>query len=229
MQMLINKMAENDKIAGNVINYIFRDAEKVAQLHQTLTSPRGDYFKLRLLNKLSKQLSVDSIEKIKENVSLKEYERHLNKLMEFRLIKKVKIKNKEYYTRTKAGEDALNAIRVLEKNIGEGTARKIYRYSLGTNSIRLFLKVYGYNKKPSFFDSFIKTTNKLEAKFKPHEIGRIALFLPRTIEGISAIDKLNLAGLLVYEEDGYVHMPPIKARSFYVYLKELYGIIKNDI
>ena len=224
MQVLVNKMEENNQIPGIVINNIFREAEKIAKIHQTLTSPRRNYFRIRLLTKLRKKMSMESIDKAKEKVSLKECERHLDKLLEFGLIECIKIKNKDYYVRTKSGEEALNVVKALERDINESSARRIYRHSLGINSIRLFLKVYGQNKKPSLFGGFMKKKRKLEVKFKPHEIGRIALFLPRTMEGMSAIDKLNLAGLLVYEDNGHVHMPSIKARSFYVYLKGLYEI-----
>jgi len=72
MQILINKMNENNNISGVVIKDIFREAEKVAQLHQTLTSPRGNYFRQELLHNLRKRMSIESIEKIKEKVSLKE-------------------------------------------------------------------------------------------------------------------------------------------------------------
>jgi len=227
MQVFVNKIAENNPIRGIVINEIFKKSEKIAKLHQTLTSTRGDYFRLSLLTALRKKMSIESIDKTKEKVSLKECERHLDKLLEFGLIECIKVKNKNYYVRTKTGERALNNIKALERNIGESAARKIYRHNLGINSIRLFLKVYGQNKKPSFFGSFMNKKRKLQVIYRPHEIGRIALFLPRTIEGISAIDKLNLGGLLVYEDDGCIHMPPIKARAFYVYLKNLYGIVSK--
>ena len=53
-------------------------------------------------------------------------------------------------------------------------------------------------------------------------------FLPRIIEGVSAVDKLNEAELLVYRDDDYVHMPPKKARSFYQYLRNLHGIVRAN-
>ena len=59
-------------------------------------------------------------------------------------------------------------------------------------------------------------------------MGRLSLFLPRSVEGISAVDKLNEAGLLVYQADNYIHMPPTKARSFYQYLQDLLEIVKAE-
>ena len=56
------------------------------------------------------------------------------------------------------------------------------------------------------------------------EIGQLGLFLPRVIEGVSAINKLNEADLLVYRDDDYIHMQPKKARSFHQYLRELYAV-----
>ncbi|GAI12619.1 unnamed protein product, partial [marine sediment metagenome] len=66
---------------------------------------------------------------------------------------------------------------------------------------------------------------KLEIKYSPSEIGRIAGLLPRTVDGVTAIDKLNLAGILTYEDDGCVHFSSIKASSFYQYLRKLYDLI----
>ncbi len=63
---------------------------------------------------------------------------------------------------------------------------------------------------------------KKEVIFSPVEIGKLGLFLPRTIEGIAAIDKLSDAKLLVYKDDGNIYLNPVKARSFYKYLKSLY-------
>ena len=81
---------------------------------------------------------------------------------------------------------------------------------------RLFLKIYG--------DSRDADWKQLQIRYTPVEIGRLSLFLPRVIEGVSAIDKLNEADLLAYRDDDHIHMHPKKARSFYQYLRELYSI-----
>ena len=56
----------------------------------------------------------------------------------------------------------------------------------------------------------------------------MSLFLPRIIEGISATDKLNEAGLFIYGDDRYCSMPPVKARAFYRYLREQSGIVRDN-
>jgi len=76
--------------------------------------------------------------------------------------------------------------------------------------------VYGTKKEVDFV--------KKEIVFTPTEIGALALFLPRSIEGIAAVDKLNNAELLIYKEDGNIYLDPKKARSFYKYLSLLYDV-----
>ena len=56
----------------------------------------------------------------------------------------------------------------------------------------------------------------------------MSLFLPRIIEGVSAVDKLSVGGLFIYSDDGYVYMPAVKARAFYRYLRELYEIVRAN-
>jgi len=121
------------------------------------------------------------------------------------------------YIRTALGEQAVNALREFERRISEEAAQAVYGASLGTNSIRLFLRVYGYKKEANW--------EQLQVGYTPAEIGKLSLFLPRVLEGISAIDKLNEAGLLVYEDDNHIYMPPVRARGYYQYLQRLYGIL----
>jgi len=213
----IKKMEVNEtiKLEGKVIKDIFKNAERIAELQETLTSRRGDYFRIKLLSAMGDRLSVSEIEKLVAEAGLGEFHRHINKLLKFNLVEKVE-ENEEGFIRTKLGEDAINALRELERRIGIEGARRIYEASLGINSIKLFIRVYGNKIKIDF--------EKREIKISPAEIGRLSLFLPRSIEGISAIDKLSDADLLVYEEDGYVYMPPTKARDFYQYLRKLHEI-----
>ena len=100
-------------------------------------------------------------------------------------------------------------------------ARAIYSASLGPNSIRLFLKIYGDRREDDW--------EQLRVRYAPVEIGQLSLFLPRVIEGVSAIDKLNEANLLVYRDNYYIHMQPKKARSFYQYLPEPYAVAIADL
>ena len=124
------------------------------------------------------------------------------------------------YARTELGERAVNALREFQRCVGKEAARATYFAALGPNSIRLFLRIYGNEPKPPH--------NQQELLYTPAEVGRLSLFLPRIIEGISAVDKLNEAGLFVYGDDGNIHMPPVKARAFYRYLRELYEIVRAN-
>ena len=65
-------------------------------------------------------------------------------------------------------------------------------------------------------------------EYTPAEMGHLSLFFPRAIEGLSAIDKLCEADLVVYRNDNYIYIEPVKARSFYQYLRQLYEILRSD-
>lgn len=205
------------ELRGKMIKKIFENAELIAKLHGTLTSPKGDHFRRRLLHMLSSETEITKLEELAEKNGLRELNRHINKLLKFKLVKPIQIEGKNGYVRTELGERAINALRALEKKIGRRHATKIYdKAFLGSNSIRLFLKVYGCRKETDFKEK--------EIKYTPLEVGKLSLFLPRTIEGISAIEKLDIAGLLVFGVDEHVHLTPNSARSFYQYLQELYKI-----
>lgn len=209
----------SERLVGVRIKGIYKEAEKIAELHQTLTSRRGDYFRKRLLHKLGTPLTTREIEKLRVKAGIREYTRHLKKLMKFKLVEQ-KTKRPERYVRTDLGLVAVNALRVLEQGIGEEGAQKVYKASLGPNSIRLFLRIYGRKKEIDM--------RKLEIKYSPAEIGRLCLFLPRTIEGVAAIEKLADAGLLVHKKkDDNFYVNAKKARNFYQYLLALYGILLN--
>lgn len=160
-----------------------------------------------------------AIEKLRAESSINEYHRHLNKLLRFGLIRVQEVGGKKQYIRAALGEQAVNALREFERRIGKEAAEALYSASLGPNSIRLFLRVYGDKKEVN--------GGPLQIRYTPAEIGRLSLFLPRTIEGYSAVDKLNEADLLVYQDDNHVYVQPIKARSFYQYLQQLYKIVKS--
>lgn len=200
-----------NSLEGDVIKGIFKDAEAIAFLHQTISSPRGDYFRRKLLQLIATETNISEIENLKTEAQLRELQRHINKLSELQLISSCK---EGVYNRTEKGEKVVNALRALETELGTEDARKIFTSVLGPNSIRFFLRVYGSRKE-------VNLKNK-EVKFSTAEIGKLALFLPRSIEGIAAIDKLSDAELLVYKDNGSVYLDPVKARSFYKYLKLLH-------
>lgn len=206
-----------DELAGEMIKEIFRSAEGIAELHACLTSSRGGNFRLHLLQALEAPLEEAAIELLRVKSGVNEYHRHLNRLRELGLVQLREADGKRLYLRTDLGEKAINALRELERNVGTDAAEAIYAASLGPNSIRLLLRVYGDKREPDW--------RELQVRYRPEEIGRLSLFLPRVIEGISAIDKLSSAGLLVYEDDNHVYMQPTRARGVYQYLQQLCEVI----
>ena len=213
---MAHESADN-QLAGKTIKDLSGNAEQIVELHACLTSLRGDNFRLRLLQAMERPLDETVVERLRVESGMNEYRRHLNRLLELRLVQVREAGGKRLYLRTTLGETAINALRGFERRMGEEAAKAVYSASLGPNSIRLFLRIYG-DKRGANWD-------RLKIRYTPDEIGRLSLFLPRSIEGVSAIDKLNDAGLLVYGVDNHFHMPPTRARSFYQYLQDLHGII----
>ena len=204
------------ELAGNTIKEVFNLAEKISDLHSCITSPRGDYFRLRMLQELEVPTDESAIEKNRLESGIQEYHRHLHKLIRLGLISESDSGGQTKFTRTGLGEKAVNAVRELQRSIGDEDARKIYEAALGPNSLRLFLRIYG--NKPE------EGQEHTEARYTPVEIGRLSLFLPRVIDGVSAVDRLSEARLVVYCDDGYIYVRSIRARGFYRYLRELHEI-----
>ena len=203
-----------EALAGKRIKEIFKKAEIVADLHTTLTSKRGNYFRKQVLHCLGEGGDLTLFDHLRNEAGLEEYGRHIRKLLKFQLVQRLPEQSKEIYVRTSSGEEAINAVRGLERNIGTEEARRIYDASLGPYSIQLFLRVYGDGREPDFASRKIK--------YRPQEVGQLTYFLPRTVDGLAAIDKLNEAGLLSYEEDGNVYVLPMVLRGFYRYIADLY-------
>lgn len=205
---------------GSAIRDIFKQAREVAELHGCLTSPRGDNFRFRLLQAMESPLSEADLGRLRDQAGINEYHRHLHMLLKFGLVRVQEVDYERKYIRTGLGEKAINALRQLERRISTEKARPIYLASLGCNSIRFFLRIYGDRSEAGW--------DELPISYTPAEMGRLSLFLPRVIESASAVDKLNKAELVVYGDDNYVHVHPVKARSFYQYLRDLYGIIQAN-
>ena len=204
-----------EALEGEQIKEIFKNAEEVAALHTTLTSCRGGYFRLALLQRLENPQPLSELNEFRQEKQMGELQRHLNMLRKFNLI--APSEENQHYERTEQGESAINAVRRLESSVSEEAAEKIFQASLGQNSIRIFLRLFGENKEPDL--------ETLKIRYTPSELGKLCLFLPRNIEGIAAIDKLSDAELLVYEEDGnYIAQEPRKVRGFYQYLRAIYRI-----
>ncbi len=209
-----------DDLAGQEKKNIFKNANRVAELHSLLTSQRGDNFRLRLLQSMEISLDETEIEQLRIKSRINEYHRHLNLLSRFELVQVQEVDGKKQVIRTESGEAAVNAVREFERKVGEEIAEAIHSASLGPNSVRLFLRIYGHPRSVDW--------RHREIRYTAEEIGRFCLFLPRTVEGLSAIDKLDQAGLLVYQDDNHVHMHPSKARSFYQYLQRLHRLLPVD-
>ncbi len=217
-------MIDNDKpthvdedgqgLEGDILEELFRNADAVALLHQSISSPRGDHFRRSLLQRLGTQARLSEIEQLRCEAGLEESQRHINKLMALQLIE---LDEQANYKRTRKGEECINALRALETDVGKGEARRIFTSSLGPNAIRFLLRVYGAKAEVDLVRNAIK--------FTPAEVGKLSLFLPRSIERVAAIDKLSDAEVLVYKDDGNVYLDAKKTRGFYKYLTSLHQIL----
>ena len=196
---MLNIEKENENTSNTINVYeddmvknIFKKANEVAELHAVLTSGRGKHFRLNLLHGLATKQDLTKIEEFKNKVRLKEYKRHIDKLLEHKLIRRIRNKEKKEYIRTKKGGIAINVIRELQRRIKRRVASRIFRASLGVNSIRLFLRVYSYNKeiKPTYPSKIIFTPLRivhmvLEALLKADLMELIAMHLFIPPNGIS--------------------------------------------
>ena len=207
-------------LAGKTIKEVFLRAEQISDLHSCITSPRGDYFRLRMLQEMEVPTDEITIDKERLESGIQEYQRHLHKLIRLGLISQSDSDGQTKFTRTDLGEKAVNAVRELQRTIGKEDARMIYASALGPNSLRLFLRIYG--NKPE------EGREQAEGRYTPVEIGRLSRFLPRVIDGVSAVDRLSEAGLVVYCDDGYIYVRPVRARGFYRYLRELHEIVRAN-
>jgi hypothetical protein len=215
--ILANRVAGGP--AGKAIEEVFRYAGVVAGLHSSLTSPRGNYFRFVLLQAMQVPLDQWEIDRMSRELGMHESHRHLHRLMGFGLVAQEARGGPVKYVRTEAGERAVNAVRQLETRTTREGAARIYQASLGPNCIRLFLRVYGHNGLGDW--------DELRVSYTPAEMGRFALFLPRVVERISAVDRLNEADLATYGDDNWVHLHPVKCRSFYQYLLEMLEILRS--
>lgn len=207
-----------DGLIGRAIKDIFRQAQPIAELHACLTSSRGNHFRWHLLQALEFPLDESAVEKLRVESSVHEYHRHLNMLRRFGLIEVRDGEKTQQYVRTALGERAINALREFDRRVTPEAAAAIHSASFGPHSIQFFLRLYGNRGEANW--------ELRQVRFTPAEVGKLSVFLPRVIEGISAIDKLHEAGLLEYRDDNYIYMQPTRARSFYQYLQELYAILR---
>ena len=205
-----------EKRVGQRLKEVFKNADEIAELHACLTSLRGNNFRFRLLQALEAPMDETEVEQLRIDSGINEYHRHLNWIVSTGLTRVHEVDDGEKYVRTGLGEAAVNSVRSLVRRVGDGPAQAIFAAALGPNSIRFFLRIYDEQREPDW--------NYLQIRYTAAEIGRISLFLPRTIEGISAIDKLNDGELLTYRDDNHVYIQPSRARSFYQYLLELHAI-----
>ena len=205
-------------LEGPTIEQIFQSVDAIAELHALLSSPRGQYLRRQLLHSLRSGLTLDEIERLRKELGVEEYDRHVNKLTKWGLIEPVRSDAViTGYVRTVHGEEALNAVRELERKVGEDNARVISEAALGVNAISLFLTIFGDNKQPDLASR--------EVIYTPLEIGQLMRLFSRSIEGISSMDKLDDAGLVSYLDDGNIHVNPRRSTAFYAYLRRLYHLL----
>ena len=161
------------ELAGDTIKEIFDHAEETADLHACLTSPRGDNFRLRLLQAMEVPLDESSIERLRVEAGINEHHRHLNRLVKMGMVRTQDIDGNKQHIRTELEERAVNALREFQRRVGSEEAQAIESAALGPNSIRLFLRIYGDQREADW--------DRLQIRYTPAEIGRLSLFLPRMI------------------------------------------------
>jgi len=177
-------------LAGVTIKEIFQNIEAVAELHAVLSSPRGQFLHRRLLHALRGGLTHNEIERLRKEHGVEESDRHIHKLAKWGLIEPVGPSGEiTGYVRTELGEEALNAVRELERKIGEDRATNICQAALGVNALRLFLTIFGNNKEVDLVSR--------EILYTPLEIGQLMRLFTRSVEGVSSMDKLDDAGPLL--------------------------------
>ena len=203
---------------GQVIKKILQNVDGIAQFHAVLTSPCREYWRRRFLHALRTPLTFEQLERLRKQAGVEEYQRHLNKLVKYGLARPVLSEGEVTgYVRTDIGEAALNAVSELEREVGEERARVITEAPLGSDGIRLFLTIFGDNKEPDL--------TSREIIYTPLEIGQLIRSFARSVEGLSAVDMLDDAGLVSYLEDGGIHVNPRRSTAFYHYLKNLYHLL----
>lgn len=216
---MMKETLEAMELSGNRIQWIYRHTDQLAVLHQTVTSPRGNFFHRRLLQFLEKPRTYKEMETFQKESKLSELTRHVHYLVDLGLIEKDK---NNQYVRTLKGEKVVNVIRRFESMAGENEAKTIFEASCGPNSLRLFLKVYGTSKDIDW--------SQREISFTPTEIGKICTFLPRTSDGVAAIDKLSDANILTFHNEGSprIILNCRLARCFCQYLMSLHEVIDTS-
>jgi len=137
------------ELAGRTIKDVFHRAEEISWLHWCLTSTRGDYLRLRMLQAMETPVQEAEIEKFQVEPGVEEHIRHLNKRLKAGLVSAEGLDSESKYARIELGERAVNALGEFQRNIGSDQARAVYSAALGPNSIRLFLRIYGNKREPT--------------------------------------------------------------------------------
>ena len=146
---------------------MFHRAEEISCLHSCLTSPRGDYFRLRMLQAMEALVEEAEIEKVQVESGVQEHIRHLNKLLKAGLISAQGFDGETKYTQTELGERAVNALLEFQRSFGEEESRSAYSAALDPNPIRLFLRIYGNEPK--------QPQEHLDVRYTPAEVERMSL------------------------------------------------------
>lgn len=208
------------ELNGEIIKNIYQRAEDVARLHNAATSRSCKFFRMELLNKRSWLSS--EIKKLRDERKVKDSKRHLSRLTTENLIIKNRLGKNTRYIRTEAGDEIVAIIKNLQRKIGERHAKKIFKANLGPDSIKFFLNLYGSTKKIIYHNN----DKNPYIKFRFREIKRLASFLPRTVDEVAVLDRLDEARLL-FCKNRHVVMSPIRSKAFYQYLKNIYILITS--
>ena len=67
-----------------------RPSQNCTRCSRHLSSPRGQYLHRRLLHSLRGALTIEEIERLRKELGVEEYERHVNKLTKWGLIELVR-------------------------------------------------------------------------------------------------------------------------------------------
>lgn len=203
------------------IRTLLRRCKELANVHAIITSPRGDFYRFRLLQTLEVEMSLEDLIAQKENEPVEEVVRHLTMLQEHSLVAETVTIGKTVYKRTTNGERAVNAFRALARRLGEEGSSKIVHAEFGVNTISFFLRAYSSQKEIDI--------RKPVIEFTLFEIADMLRLTPRTVEGAAVLDKLANGEILVYPNGGNAQMNPHKARALFQYLDDLHGVLGRPI
>ncbi len=219
------RLVARPRLRDREVRWIFKRAEPLALLHVVLNSSAGDRFGRRLLECLEDPVAMDAVNRLAEDNGVSDAGRYVSAKLRHGLVRTVSAGagNATALVRTQLGDRALNALIALERRIGAAAVATISQADLGTNCLRLFLRLYTGNGKTASTVAGRATT-----AYSWERVSELTMFLPRGIEALAAIEMLANAGLLIYDDAKQMLMlPSVRARAFYQYLIALGLLMKH--